>query len=64
MDIIRCQTCCAELPLEDTNVIRFHAAGSHYQESKHCCPYCQTVLLLEVTMAEDEPAPVLTAVGT
>lgn len=54
MDTIHCQTCHAELPLEDTNVINLQTGGTHYREKKHCCPFCDTVLLLEVTMAEDE----------
>jgi hypothetical protein len=59
MSMIHCQTCSAELPLEDTDVVKFPAAGAHYQESTHFCPYCHTVVLLEVTLAEeDSPAAV------
>ena len=54
MDIINCQNCFAEVPPEGTAIIHTHGAGGRYQERKHCCPYCDTVLLLEVTMAEDE----------
>lgn len=65
MSIIHCQNCSSELRLEDTDVIRLTAAGAHYQESTHSCPYCHSVLLLEVTMAEDEYSlpPALTVAG-
>ncbi len=65
MDTINCQTCHADLSLDETDVIRLPAAGARYQESEHCCPHCRTVLLREVTMAEDDlPAvPTLMAIG-
>jgi hypothetical protein len=54
METIHCQTCCAELALEDTDVIKLQPEGAHYEERKICCPVCNNVLALEVTMAEDE----------
>ena len=58
METIHCHNCLEALPLDDTEVIRFHAAGASYQERKLCCPHCHSVLVLEVTMAEDEhPTP-------
>ena len=54
MDTIHCDNCSAELPLEKTDVIKLQPEGAHYQESKICCPVCNNVLLLEVTMAGDE----------
>jgi len=54
MDILNCPKCFAQLRAQDTDVIKLRAADAHYQERKHCCPYCHTVLSLEVTMAEDE----------
>ena len=54
MDTIHCENCSAELPLEKTDVIKLQPEGAHYQENKICCPVCNNVLLLEVTMADDE----------
>lgn len=54
METIHCQNCCAELPLEDTDVVKLQPEDAHYQEKKICCPVCSNVLLLEVTMAGDE----------
>jgi hypothetical protein len=54
MDTIHCENCCAELPLDETDVIKLQPEGAHYQERKICCPVCNNVLLLEVTMSGDE----------
>ncbi len=54
MDIINCHTCRAELRLEETDVVELQPEGAHCEESRYCCPYCHTVLLLAVTIAEDD----------
>jgi hypothetical protein len=63
MHIIKCENCCTDLPLDETDVIKLQA-GTHYQERKHCCPHCHTVLWLEVTMAGEHSAafPTLTPI--
>ena len=54
MDTIHCENCHAELLLEDTDVIKLQSEGARYQEKKICCPVCNNVLLLEVTMSGEE----------
>jgi len=54
MDLLNCSTCCAQLLPKDIDVIELQTAGAHFQEMEHRCPCCHTVLLIEVTMAEDD----------
>jgi hypothetical protein len=54
MDILNCPNCFAQLRPQDTDVIKLQAVDGRYQERKHCCPHCHTLLSLEVTLAEDD----------
>ena len=54
MDIPHCPNCFMLLRAQDSDIIRLPAEGGNYQERQHCCPYCHSVLAIEVTMAEDE----------
>ena len=42
------------LRAQESDIIRLPIEGGSYQERQHCCPYCHSVLSIEVTMAEDE----------
>lgn len=53
MDIPRCPNCCMQLRAQDSDIIRLPAEGSSYPEQQNCCPYCHSVLSIEVTMAEE-----------
>lgn len=54
MDILTCPNCRARLLPHEAAITKLPAAGEHCQERNHCCPYCHTVLLIEVTMADDD----------
>ncbi len=53
MDIPHCPNCFMKLRAQDSDIIRLSAEGGSYQEKQNCCPYCHSVLSIEVTMAED-----------
>ena len=53
MDTFTCPNCDTQLP-QHADVIKFETGGARYQESEHCCPNCQAVVSVEVTMAEDD----------
>ncbi len=54
MDIPNCPNCFMQLRAQDRDEIRLEAAGECYHEKQNCCPYCHSVLSIEVTMAEDD----------
>jgi hypothetical protein len=39
---------------QDSDVVRLQDEAGSYQEKQHCCPYCHSVLSIEVTMAESD----------
>jgi hypothetical protein len=59
MDIPHCPSCYMQLRAHDRDEISLEAAGESYHEKQNCCPYCHSVLSIEVTMAEDEDSPTL-----
>ena len=59
MDIPHCPKCCKQLRTQDSDIVRLPAEGGSYHEKQICCPYCHSVLSIEVIMAEDEDSPTL-----
>jgi hypothetical protein len=53
MDIPRCPNCFMQLRAQDSDIIRLPAEGGSHREQQNCCPFCHSVLSIEVTMAEE-----------
>ncbi len=54
MDIPHCPNCLMPVRAQDSDVVRLQDEAGSYQEKQHCCPYCHSVLSIEVTMAESD----------
>lgn len=54
MDIPFCPNCFMQLRTQDRDEITLEAADECCHEKQNCCPYCHSVLSIEVTLAEDD----------